>query len=222
MFGKVSLDEVKRDVQKLYFQKLILNFGSDVENVIGKVPNISEDQAKKAGEVADELSLKSKKFMKSKAGTIIKKVAELCKKVPGLEKIMSISPSDYIDVEPYIGNKKVVLVFDDLERCKIIDEIQVLGCINEYCENKHIKTIIVANEEIIVKKGKNENDKSEIKNSNTDDEKNNMISSDNDITYSDIKEKIVTRTIRNVPVYSKIISAIIQEYKSSNPNMGIR
>lgn len=47
MFGKVSLDEVKRDVQKLYFQKLILNFGSDVENVIGKVPNISEDQAKK-------------------------------------------------------------------------------------------------------------------------------------------------------------------------------
>lgn len=160
--------------------------------------------------------------MESKAGTIIKKVAELCKKVLGLEKIMSISPSDYIDVEPYIGNKKVVLVFDDLERCKIIDEIQVLGCINEYCENKHIKTIIVANEEIIVKKGKNENDKSEIKNSNTDDEKNNMISSDNDITYSDIKEKIVTRTIRNVPVYSKIISAIIQEYKSSNPNMGIR
>ena len=215
LFGKVSLDEVKRDVQKLYFQKFILNLGSDVEHIVGKVPNISEEQAKKAREAVDEFSLKSQKFTKSKTAKIIKKVADISRQIPALEKIMSISPSDYIDVEPYIGDKKVVLVFDDLERCKVLDEIQVLGCINEYCENKHIKTIIVANEEIIVKKEKN-NDNSEKKDTNADDEKNNMISINNDLTYNDIKEKIVTRTIRNVPDYSKIITEILREYKSSN------
>ena len=216
LFGKESLEEVKRDVQKLYFQKVILNLGSDVEHVVGKMPNISEEQAKNAREAVDELSLKTQKFTKSKTARIIKIVADICKQIPALEKIMSISPSNYIDVEPYIGDKKVVLVFDDLERCKVLDEIQVLGCINEYCENKHIKTIIVANEEVIVKKEKNNNDKSEIKNTNTDDGKNDTISSANDLTYNDIKEKIVTRTIRNVPDYSKIIIEILREYKSSN------
>lgn len=213
LFGKVSLDEVKRDVQKLYFQKFILNLGSDVEHIVGKVPNISEEQAKKAREAVDGLSLKSQKFTKSKTAKIIKKVADICKQIPALEKIMSISPSDYIDVEPYIGDKKVVLVFDDLERCKVLDEIQVLGCINEYCENKHIKTIIVANEEIIAKKEKNN---SERKDTNTDDEKNSETNINNNLTYNDIKEKIVTRTIRNVPDYSKIIVEILREYKSSN------
>ena len=51
-----------------------------------------------------------------------------------------------------MNSKKVILVFDDLER-STLDEVAVLGCINEYCENKHIKTIIVANEEKIL--GKN-------------------------------------------------------------------
>lgn len=49
-------------------------------------------------------------------------------------------------------------MFDDLERTNI-NEIDVLGCINEYCENKHIKTIIVANEDEIPESGSNEVEK---------------------------------------------------------------
>ena len=47
-----------------------------------------------------------------------------------------------------IGDKSVILVFDDLERCKI-DCVDVLGSINDYCENKKFHTIIVANQDKI-------------------------------------------------------------------------
>lgn len=53
----------------------------------------------------------------------------------------------------YIGRgkskRKFVLVFDDLERCKI-NMIDLLGAINEYCENRNIKTIILADESKIL------------------------------------------------------------------------
>lgn len=44
--------------------------------------------------------------------------------------------------------KKVVLVFDDLERCNM-DCSNIWGIINDYCENGKFHTIIVANEDII-------------------------------------------------------------------------
>ena len=45
-----------------------------------------------------------------------------------------------------LNNKKVVLVFDDLERSKL-DTVDILGCINEYCENRGFHTIVIANED---------------------------------------------------------------------------
>lgn len=54
----------------------------------------------------------------------------------------------FIDIKNTIDDKKVILVFDDLERCNI-DLIDVLGIINDYCENKQFHTIIIANEDAL-------------------------------------------------------------------------
>ena len=48
--------------------------------------------------------------------------------------------------------KKVVLVFDDMERSRI-DRSELLGCINEYCENKHFNTILIADSEAFTELG---------------------------------------------------------------------
>lgn len=83
---------------------------------------------------------------------------------------------DIIDVEPRLNGKIVVIVFDDLERSRL-DTTDVLGCINEYCENRGIKTIIVADEEWLDNRtGTTDPDRKKLQ-------------------YRDIKEKLVQRTI---------------------------
>lgn len=81
--------------------------------------------------------------------------------------------------------KKVILVFDDLERTNI-SCTDLLGCINDYCENKGFNTIIVANEEKIKDR------------------------SDNELSYREIKEKIVQRVIPFVPDYEEVVSNSIE------------
>ena len=61
---------------------------------------------------------------------------------------LSFNVIDFVKVEPKMGDKKVILIFDDLERTDIPTS-DLLGCINDYCENLHINTIVVANEEKI-------------------------------------------------------------------------
>ena len=97
---------------------------------------------------------------------------------------LSFNVIDFVKVEPKMGDKKVILIFDDLERTDI-PTADLLGCINDYCENLHINTIVVANEEKIQS---SEKDK---------------------IKYSEIKEKIIQRTIHYVPDYSSVVSNVI-------------
>lgn len=52
----------------------------------------------------------------------------------------------FIEIKNTIEEKSVVLVFDDLERC-CLDTVDVLGVINDYCENQKFHTIIVANQD---------------------------------------------------------------------------
>ena len=81
--------------------------------------------------------------------------------------------------------KKVVLVFDDMER-SLLDRVELLGTINEYCENKHFNTIIVANEMTVI---------------------NTM--QDSTIAYNVLKEKIISRTVFNDPDYNEILESVI-------------
>ena len=91
--------------------------------------------------------------------------------------------------DPLHGTKKVILVFDDLERSKL-DLVELLGAINEYCENKHFNTIIVTNENTSIHSMK-----------------------DSDISYNILKEKIIARTIFNDPDYPAIIHSIVHNRK---------
>lgn len=104
---------------------------------------------------------------------------------------LSFNIIDFIKVAPEIGNKKVILIFDDLERTNI-PTADLLGCINDYCENLHINTIVVANEEKIES---GENDR---------------------IKYNEIKEKIIQRTIRHIPEYSSVVSNVINNMVHEN------
>lgn len=104
--------------------------------------------------------------------------------------VLSINPLDYVTIKPIVGEegdeKKVVLIFDDLERSKL-DTTDVLGAINEFCENLHFNTIIVANEDKITR-GDSKNKK---------------------LSYDEIKEKIVERTVRLNPDYDAIVDSIV-------------
>lgn len=85
-----------------------------------------------------------------------------------------------------IGEKTVILVFDDLERSRL-DSKDILGIINDYCENKKFHTIIVTNEEILCSKN------------------------DSVVLYKEIKEKVVQLTNKYNPDYKKIIESIINK-----------
>lgn len=101
--------------------------------------------------------------------------------------VLSVNIADFVEVSNKIGRKKVVLVFDDLERSELSTR-QKLGAINEYLENRHIHVIIIADEEKI------------------------------DGDYSEIKEKVVQRTVHLEPDYVAIVDQVIgiagnDEYK---------
>lgn len=205
LFGESSVESINRKVQKAYFQEVMLNMGELVKEFQG----VFNDKTSKIGngitKATDKIEEVSEKISKSKFGRVIHFASEMAKKLPGLDKILALNPSDCIPIEPSIADKKVILVFDDLER-STLNEVAVLGCINEYCENKHIKTIIVANEEKILEKNigqevdEDQADDSEIRTTK--------------IQYSEIKEKIVVRTIKNIPDYEGIFTEIISEYRT--------
>ena len=100
---------------------------------------------------------------------------------------------DFIDVKPEIEcyfegklvKKKLVLVFDDFERCGI-NVVGRLGAINYYTETKSIKTILVADETKI-----------------------------EDVDYKEFKEKLISRTVKLLSDYSDIIRGIVNQYNET-------
>ena len=210
LFGESSVESINHKVQKAYFQEVMLNVGGNVEELVKTIPGVTDERASLIGDGIDKAAGKiedmSEKLNKSKFGKLIHFASEMAKKIPGADKVLALSPSECMSVEASIADKKVVLVFDDLER-STLDEVAVLGCINEYCENKHMKTIIVANEEKILEK----NSRQEVDEEQTDDSEIRITSK---IHYSEIKEKIVVRTIKNIPDYKSIFTKIISEYNT--------
>lgn len=68
--------------------------------------------------------------------------------VAAINTALNLNYLDFIDLAPTIREKRIVLVFDDLERADI--EIKtLLGVVNNYCENVGIRVVIVADEEYI-------------------------------------------------------------------------
>lgn len=131
----------------------------------------------------------------------------------------------FIEIRNTIEEKPVILVFDDLERC-CLDSIDVLGAINDYCENRKFHTIIVANQDKIKSVNKFSNmpreveiDKFEKENEEKSTKKIvakiNMQSkkADDELSYNEIKEKIIHRTVQYIPDYANIVYAVVEKMK---------
>ena len=107
--------------------------------------------------------------------------------------LSSINIIDMVNIKPMFEDakthnlKKAILVFDDLERCNI-DPVELLGTINEYCENQSFNTIIVANLRYLM-----------------------LTYKGNPIVFKTLKEKTITQTILYQPDYKTIIHKIIAE-----------
>ena len=89
--------------------------------------------------------------------------------------------------------KRVVLVYDDFERTNM-NPLELLGVINDYCENSNFNTIISANEEFFIKKMEMD-----------------------DATYHMLREKTVSQSIYHIPDYSSIVHSIISERTWPSP-----
>ena len=138
-----------------------------------------------------------------------------------LRGIAKTDASVFFPISKEMDGKDVILVFDDLERCRM-SSVDVLGVINDYCENQHYHTIIVANQAKI--KGQREITKitGEIQQvpaeSDTRKSENNKAIIKVDIpvqpeqaelSYAEIKEKIIQRTVYYLPDYENIVHAVI-------------
>lgn len=97
--------------------------------------------------------------------------------------------------------------------------IDVLGCINDYCENKRFHTIVVVNENKIYGK-ETEITAEDITKENGDganqparivlnNQRGRSIA--DGISYEEIKEKIIERTIKYKPDYKGIVHAVIAD-----------
>ncbi len=117
-------------------------------------------------------------------------IKSLAKVSPVGEMVVSADWSVFVNVEDFNGNK-ILLIFDDLERCGMDMDI-LLGVLNEQIETLKHQTILIANEDFIVKKGEAKED-----------------------TYVTMKEKVVSRTINLIPNHKEVIHSIITNYNES-------
>lgn len=164
LFGIESVEELKNEIKR----KWLYTLAKENKPLSGLA-----EIARKYGGKAKKYTRKGKNFLPEPLKTIASGV-------------LSLDALDFVEIESEIGDKRVILVFDDLERANISTG-DLLGCINDYCENSHINTIVVANEEKI---RSDENNK---------------------IKYREIKEKIIQRTVRYVPDFPAIVTAVIND-----------
>ena len=106
----------------------------------------------------------------------------------------SVDPLEYIPLEPVVEDfhnkgvkKRVVLVFDDLDRSRL-DMGNLFGTITEYCENKGFTTVVIAEEGFIRSASKLD-----------------------PAIYKMMKEKTFARVVRYVPDYQAIVHSIVTQ-----------
>lgn len=144
------------------------------------------------------------------------------------EWLRGIATTDWqflLEIKNTIGEMPVILVFDDFERC-CLDSVDVLGAINDYCENRKFHTIIVANQDKIKSANEFVNMPigAEIDEFEKGNEKNptkrivakiNVQSKkdEDELSYNEIKEKIIHRTVQYIPDYANIVHAVVEKMK---------
>lgn len=160
-----------------------------------------------------------------KIGTIKEAIKKLDFLPETIRNIASTDITAFLPIRNELEGKKVILVFDDLERC-CMNISDVLGIINDYCENQKYHTIIVANQEKIAEQQEDDPILAEVKFpskfDNSQSPKENIASVtihhhfnkvQAKLSYQEIKEKIIQRTTRYVPDYSEIVHTVISDMK---------
>lgn len=161
LFGIDSLDKLRVEVKKKWLEK-----ASEFDSLNGtKVSRVADSCRRIFDTIKDRLPENWQK-----KGEVVSSIMDLI---------------NFMPISNRMFEKKVILVFDDLERTNI-SCTDLLGCINDYCENQGFNMIIVANEEKIKDR------------------------SDNELSYREIKEKIVQRVIPFVPDYEEVVSNSIE------------
>lgn len=120
-------------------------------------------------------------------GSVVKQIAEKMKDSSSFVS-GAYSLSELIPLKTEINGKKVIIIFDDLERFQG-DTTDVLGLINKYCENKGFHVIIVMHEEAFVD------------------------NSQERLSFSKIREKIIKRTVYVKVNYRTVLHNIINLHK---------
>ncbi len=126
----------------------------------------------------------------------VKQLKDITKAIPdnviqnSMDTLINLDYSSFSQLKNIEDNKNVILVFDDLER-SMLNTVNLLGAINEYCENQSFHVIIIADEQ-------------KIKTSKSLGER---------ISYDEIKEKVIQRTIYHEPEYKQIVSSLIRTIK---------
>ena len=134
------------------------------------------------------------------AATAMPSLIPLAAVSKGVGKMASVNIFDILKISNTVGTKNkrdFALIFDDLERSKI-DTTDLLGAINELCENKKIKTIIIANEEEIAKTSQENDDNLQDKDK-----------------YNELKEKIIFRTLKLNIDYDQIVNGIVEKFQET-------
>ena len=110
---------------------------------------------------------------------------------------LSIDFTQFVKIQSTIDEKPVTLVFDDLERSKL-STTEIMGAINEYSENNGFHVIIVTDEEKLMHHFNAEN----------------MANSQlvkGEISFQEIKEKVVMRTIHFEPDFGQIVRNVVAD-----------
>jgi len=98
-------------------------------------------------------------------------------------------------------NGKRILIFDDIERCKIKTD-EIFGYINNFVEHSECKVILLTDEKKI--KAKYEKNKSDL-----------------DIDYKDFKEKLIGQTFEVKSDVNTAVNHFILEGQKINPNLNL-
>ncbi|MFQ7469952.1 P-loop NTPase fold protein [Amedibacillus dolichus] len=194
--GKTYLiNEFKREIDSNERAVLIVS-------LFGLESNEAVTKAIKDKIIAEMFSIKEncdKNGKSSYINTVLRGVSSM-PKIKDFRANLSISIHELIEIKKTIDSfpkqkgKEIILVFDDFERTNI-DFVELLGMINEYCENRKIKTIVVANEEKIISNKENQDGQIKVNSK-----------------YTEFKEKVIQTTLNLDPDYRMVIDNIILGY----------
>ena len=167
LFGLDSISAINKRVKDEYTECLLGSLGKTAKKVSKALATVAKDGMSVASTASDGIS-------------------GLSAASQGLSAVMTYDLFGFIEIKSTIGKEEkardFIIVFDDLERSNIPKK-DLLGAINEYVENKHIKVIIIADQDKI-----------------------------NDDEYKEYKEKLISRTIKMSADYETLIDCIIDKY----------